>query len=170
MHPTRAPLLLLTLLLGGCASPAHQPLSGLEGELQRLEEELAAMNGLHYQKAIDAPLSLRRRLSAPVPTAQGLLPSRSTLTDGPPAALRLPTACRHGQPAPRRALSALRIRAAPPGPPRPARPALAGGGGLGRTTDPAARLPLFGQGARSAVGPPPTDLPLWSVERGKGIL
>ncbi|HDX8356251.1 TPA: hypothetical protein RQM97_004295, partial [Aeromonas dhakensis] len=48
MHPTRAPLLLLTLLLGGCASPAHQQLgaalSGLEGELQRLEEELAAMN------------------------------------------------------------------------------------------------------------------------------
>ncbi len=87
MHPTRAPLLLLTLLLGGCASPAHQQLgaalSGLEGELQRLEEELAAMNGLHYQKAIDAPLSLRRRLAAPVPTAQGLLPSRSTLTDGP---------------------------------------------------------------------------------------
>ncbi|WP_214454734.1 hypothetical protein [Aeromonas dhakensis] len=87
MHPTRAPLLLLTLLLGGCASPAHQQLgaalSGLEGELQRLEEELAAMNGLHYQKAIDAPLSLRRQLSAPVPTAQGLLPSRSTLTDGP---------------------------------------------------------------------------------------
>ncbi|WP_324017723.1 hypothetical protein [Aeromonas hydrophila] len=87
MHPTRAPLLLLTLLLGGCATPGHQQLgaalSGLEGELQRLEEELAAMNGLHYQKAIDAPLSLRRRLSAPVPTAQGLLPSRSTLTDGP---------------------------------------------------------------------------------------
>ncbi|ELM3719942.1 hypothetical protein RYR53_003022 [Aeromonas hydrophila] len=87
MHPTRAPLLLLTLLLGGCAAPAHQQLgaalSGLEGELQRLEEELAAMNGLHYQKAIDAPLSLRRRLSAPVPTAQGLLPSHSTLTDGP---------------------------------------------------------------------------------------
>ncbi|HDZ8929769.1 TPA: hypothetical protein RUX58_004549, partial [Aeromonas dhakensis] len=69
MHPTRAPLLLLTLLLGGCAAPVHQQLgaalSGLEGELQRLEEELAAMNGLHYQKAIDAPLSLRRRLSAP---------------------------------------------------------------------------------------------------------
>ncbi|MGU5722234.1 hypothetical protein [Aeromonas hydrophila] len=87
MHPTRAPLLLLTLLLGGCAAPGHQQLgaalSGLEGELQRLEEELAAMNGLHYQKAIDAPLSLRRRLSAPVPTAEGLLPSRSTLTDGP---------------------------------------------------------------------------------------
>lgn len=87
MHPTRAPLLLLTLLLGGCAAPAHQQLgaalSGLEGELQRLEEELAAMNGLHYQKAIDAPLSLRRRLSAPVPTAQGLLPSHNTLTDGP---------------------------------------------------------------------------------------
>ncbi len=59
MHPIRAPLLLLTLLLGGCAAPGHQQLgaalSGLEGELQRLEEELAAMNGLHYQKAIDAP-------------------------------------------------------------------------------------------------------------------
>ena len=59
MLPVRPALLLITLLLGGCASPAHQQLghalSGLEGELQRLEEELAAMNGLHYQKAIDAP-------------------------------------------------------------------------------------------------------------------
>ena len=67
MLPVRPALLLITLLLGGCASPAHrqlgQALSGLEGELQRLEEELAAMNGLHYQKAIDAPLALRRYLT-----------------------------------------------------------------------------------------------------------
>ena len=59
MLPVRPALLLMTLLLGGCASPSHQQLgaalSGLEGELQRLEEELAAMNGLHYQRAIDAP-------------------------------------------------------------------------------------------------------------------
>ncbi len=52
MHPTRVSLLFVTLLLGGCASPSHQQLgaalTGLEGELQRLEEALAAMNGLHY--------------------------------------------------------------------------------------------------------------------------
>ena len=79
MHPTRVPLLLLTLLLGGCAAPVHQQLgaalSGLEGELQRLEEELAAMNGLHYQKAIDAPLSLRRRLTPPFPRRRGCCPA-----------------------------------------------------------------------------------------------
>ena len=129
-----APPCCSSLLLGlrrARPSAAGAALSGLEGELQRLEEELAAMNGLHYQKAIDAPLSLRRRLSAPVPTAEGLLPSRSTLTDGPCCATTTGCRYRHGQPAPRRALSALRIRAAPPGPPRPARPALAGGGGLG---------------------------------------
>ena len=87
MHPTRALLLLLPLLLGGCASPSHQQLgaalSGLEGELQRLEEELAAMNGLHYQRAVDAPLALRRYLSAPSPTAEGLVPVQSRLQDGP---------------------------------------------------------------------------------------
>ncbi|MCE9944164.1 hypothetical protein [Aeromonas rivipollensis] len=87
MLPVRPVLLLITLLLGGCASPAHQQLgqalSGLEGELQRLEEELAAMNGLHYQKAIDAPLALRRYLSAPSPTAEGLVPVHSQLQDGP---------------------------------------------------------------------------------------
>lgn len=54
MPPIRAALLFATLLLGGCASSTtHQQLgaalNGLEGELQRLEEELAAMNGLHYQ-------------------------------------------------------------------------------------------------------------------------
>ena len=47
MHPTRVSLLLVTLLLGGCAAPGHQQLgtalSGLEGELQRLEEELASI-------------------------------------------------------------------------------------------------------------------------------
>ncbi|WP_429147868.1 hypothetical protein [Aeromonas rivipollensis] len=104
MLPVRPALLLITLLLGGCASPAHQQLghalSGLEGELQRLEEELAAMNGLHYQKAIDAPLALRRYLSAPSPTAEGLVPAQSKLQDGPllrydyrlPASMtRLPT-------------------------------------------------------------------------------
>ena len=51
MSAVRPALLIATLLLGGCASPAHQQLgaalSGLEGELTRLEEELAAMNGLH---------------------------------------------------------------------------------------------------------------------------
>ncbi|QIY88880.1 hypothetical protein HFP99_20980 [Aeromonas hydrophila] len=87
MLPVRPALLLITLLLGGCASPAHrqlgQALSGLEGELQRLEEELAAMNGLHYQKAIDAPLALRRYLSTPSPTAEGLVPAQSQLQDGP---------------------------------------------------------------------------------------
>ncbi|HHQ4519351.1 TPA: hypothetical protein ACSP3N_002571 [Aeromonas veronii] len=84
----RAALLLATLLLGGCASSTtHQQLgaalNGLEGELQRLEEELAAMNGLHYQKAIDAPLSLRRALGAPQPTPEGLVPVASKLEDGP---------------------------------------------------------------------------------------
>jgi hypothetical protein len=84
----RAALLFATLLLGGCASSTtHQQLgaalNGLEGELQRLEEELAAMNGLHYQKAIDAPLSLRRALSAPQPTPEGLVPVASKLQDGP---------------------------------------------------------------------------------------
>jgi len=87
MLPVRPALLLLTLLLGGCASPSHQQLgqalSGLEGELTRLEEELVAMNGLHYQKAIDAPLALRRYLKAPAPTAEGLVPARSELQDGP---------------------------------------------------------------------------------------
>lgn len=104
MLPVRPALLLVTLLLGGCASPSHrqlgQALSGLEGELTRLEEELAAMNGLHYQKAIDAPLALRRYLSAPSPTAEGLVPAQSRLQDGPllrydyplPASMtRLPT-------------------------------------------------------------------------------
>ncbi|MNT15525.1 hypothetical protein D3C72_1505830 [compost metagenome] len=87
MFPPRTTLLLLTLLLGGCASPTHQQLgqtlSGLEGELERLEEELAAMNGLHYQQAIDAPAALRRYLSAPAPTAEGLVPEQSQLLDGP---------------------------------------------------------------------------------------
>ncbi|KAE9634335.1 hypothetical protein [Aeromonas veronii] len=88
MPPIRAALLLATLLLGGCASSTtHQQLgaalNGLEGELQRLEEELAAMNGLHYQKAIDAPLSLRRALGAPQPTLEGLVPVASKLEDGP---------------------------------------------------------------------------------------
>lgn len=88
MSPIRSPLLLATLLLGGCASSTtHQQLgaalNGLEGELQRLEEELAAMNGLHYQKAIDAPLSLRRALGAPQPTTEGLVPVSSKLEDGP---------------------------------------------------------------------------------------
>ncbi|MGN5077948.1 hypothetical protein ACTG2M_02785 [Aeromonas veronii] len=88
MPPIRATLLLATLLLGGCASSTtHQQLgaalNGLEGELQRLEEELAAMNGLHYQKAIDAPLSLRRTLGAPQPTPEGLVPVASKLEDGP---------------------------------------------------------------------------------------
>jgi len=86
--PIRAALLLATLLLGGCASSTtHQQLgaalNGLEGELQRLEEELAAMNGLHYQKAIDAPLSLRRALGEPQPTPEGLVPVASKLEDGP---------------------------------------------------------------------------------------
>ncbi|MEZ6961754.1 MULTISPECIES: hypothetical protein [unclassified Aeromonas] len=80
MHPFRAPLLLITLLLGGCASPAHQQLGAA---LDGLEGELAAMNGLHYQKAIDAPLNLRRYLNAPRPTAEGLIPIRSQLQDGP---------------------------------------------------------------------------------------
>lgn len=87
MSAIRPALLLVTLLLGGCASPAHQQLgaalSGLEGELTRLEEELAAMNGLHYQKAIDAPVTLRRHLQAPAPTAEGLVPVQSRLQDGP---------------------------------------------------------------------------------------
>lgn len=88
MLPSRAPLLLMTLLLGGCAAPAHQQqlgqaLNGLEGELERLEEELAAMNGLHYQKAIDAPASLRRYLKAPAPTPEGLMPEQIQLQDGP---------------------------------------------------------------------------------------
>lgn len=88
MPPIRAALLLATLLLGGCASSTtHQQLgaalNGLEGELQRLEEELAAMNGLHYQKAIDAPLSLRLALGTPQPTPEGLVPVTSKLEDGP---------------------------------------------------------------------------------------
>ncbi|MFQ1917104.1 hypothetical protein ACK35P_06780 [Aeromonas veronii] len=88
MPPIRAALLLATLLLGGCASSTtHQQLgaalNGLEGELQQLEEELAAMNGLHYQKAIDAPLSLRRALGEPQPTPEGLVPVASKLEDGP---------------------------------------------------------------------------------------
>lgn len=87
MSAVRPALLIATLLLGGCASPAHQQLgaalSGLEGELTRLEEELAAMNGLHYQKAIDAPVALRRYLKAPAPTAEGLVPVQSRLQDGP---------------------------------------------------------------------------------------
>ncbi|MCF3099229.1 hypothetical protein EHZ86_18620 [Aeromonas australiensis] len=88
MPPIRAALLLATLLLGGCASSTtHQQLgaalNGLEGELHRLEEELAAMNALHYQKAIDTPLSLRRYLKAPSPTLEGLVPVTSKLEDGP---------------------------------------------------------------------------------------
>lgn len=88
MPPIRAALLLATLLLGGCASSmTHQQLgaalNGLEGELHRLEEELAAMNALHYQKAIDTPLSLRRYLKAPSPTPEGLVPVTSKLEDGP---------------------------------------------------------------------------------------
>ncbi len=87
MSAIRSALLLSTLLLGGCASPAHQQLgaalSGLEGELTRLEEELAAMNGLHYQKAIDAPVTLRRHLKSPAPTAEGLVPVQNRLQDGP---------------------------------------------------------------------------------------
>lgn len=88
MLSSRTALLLTTLLLGGCAAPAHQQqlgqaLSGLEGELARLEEELAAMNGLHYQKAIDAPVALRRYLRAPTPTPEGLVPEQSQLQDGP---------------------------------------------------------------------------------------
>ena len=87
MSAVRPALLIATLLLGGCASPAHQQLgaalSGLEGERTRLEEELAAMNGLHYQKAIDAPVALRRYLKAPAPTAEGLVPVQSRLQDGP---------------------------------------------------------------------------------------
>ncbi|MFB2863857.1 hypothetical protein [Aeromonas sp. MdU4] len=87
MPPFKTALLVSTLLLGGCASQAHQQLgnviSGLEGEMQRLEEELAAMNGLNYQKAIDAPLSLRRYLQTPTPTPEGLVPVHSQLQDGP---------------------------------------------------------------------------------------
>lgn len=87
MYPTRVSLLLVTLLLGGCAAPGHQQLgtalSGLEGELQRLEEELAAMNGLHYQKAIDAPLSLRRHLVTASPQVAGVRLERRQLQDGP---------------------------------------------------------------------------------------
>lgn len=87
MSPSRTTLLLTALLLGGCASPAHQQLSravtGLEGELERLEEELAAMNGLHYQKAIDAPAALRDYLKAPAATAEGLVPAEIALQDGP---------------------------------------------------------------------------------------
>lgn len=88
MPTIRAALLFAPLLLGGCASSTTQQqlgaaLNGLEGELQRLEEELAAMNGLHYQKAIDAPLSLRRALGAPQPTPEGLVPVASKLEDGP---------------------------------------------------------------------------------------
>lgn len=87
MLSSRTALLLLPLLLGGCASPAHQQLgqalSGLEGELARLEEELTAMNGLHYQSAADAPAALRRYLEAPAPTAEGLVPAEIELQDGP---------------------------------------------------------------------------------------
>lgn len=88
MPSSRIALLLLPLLLGGCATPVHQQrlgqaLSGLEGELVRLEEELAAMNGLHYQRAADAPAALRRYLEAPSPTTQGLVPTEITLQDGP---------------------------------------------------------------------------------------
>lgn len=87
MSPSRTTLLLMTLLLGGCASPAHQQLgqalNGLQGELERLEEELVAMNGLNYQKAIDAPIALRRYLSAPQPSAEGLVPAQIQLQDGP---------------------------------------------------------------------------------------
>lgn len=87
MFSPRATLLLMTLLLGGCATSDHrqlgQALTGLEGELQRLEEELATMNGLHYQKAADAPSSLRRHLASPFSTAEGLVPAQSQLLDGP---------------------------------------------------------------------------------------
>lgn len=73
---------LLALLLSACATPhQHQlgsALTTLEGELQRLEEQLASLNALHYQKAIDAPLSLRRHLAEL--ESQGV---RIRLSDGP---------------------------------------------------------------------------------------
>lgn len=86
MHPIRAPLLLLTLLLG-----LRRPRpSAAGGRAERAGGGVAAAGrgaGGHERPALPEsdrrPLSLRRRLSAPVPTAEGLLPSRSTLTDGP---------------------------------------------------------------------------------------
>lgn len=78
----RLMLVLLTLLLSGCAKPNRQALGQalgtLQGEMQQLEEELAALNGLHYQKALDSPLSLRRHLAAK--QAEGI---GATLSDGP---------------------------------------------------------------------------------------
>lgn len=75
-------LVLLALLLSGCASPNRQALGQalgtLQGEMQQLEEELAELNGLHYQKALDSPLSLRRHLAAK--QAEGI---GATLSDGP---------------------------------------------------------------------------------------
>jgi len=134
MSVIRPALLLVTLLLGGCASPAHQQLgaalSGLEGELTRLEEELAAMNGLHYQKAIDAPVTLRRHLKAPAPTAEGLVPVQSRLQDGP--------------------LLRYDYRL-PAGMARSARARLAGRGPAGQPPHPAARLPLLRQGPWPAI-------------------
>ncbi len=41
------------------------------------------MNGLHYQKAIDAPLSLRRHLVAASPPVAGVKLERRQLQDGP---------------------------------------------------------------------------------------
>lgn len=88
MPVTRIPLLLISLLLAGCAMPARQQqleqvIGGLDNELQRLEEQLAAMNSLHYQKAIDAPLTLRQALTTQTAGPQGLIPVRQTLIDGP---------------------------------------------------------------------------------------
>ena len=109
MSAVRPALLIATLLLGGCASPAHQQLgaalSGLEGELTRLEEELAAMNGLHYQKAIDAPVALRRYLKAPAPTAEGLVP-------GPPVHEEVAPMLRLDPPSPSASRRRARTRSA----------------------------------------------------------
>ena len=87
MTSTRAALLLVSLLLAGCVTPTQrelqQAIGGLDNELQRLEEQLIVMNGLHYQKAIDAPLSLRQALAAHAPGPRGLIPVRQKLEDGP---------------------------------------------------------------------------------------
>lgn len=88
MYLTSIPLLLISLLLTGCATPARQQqlaaaIDGLDSELQQLEEQLAVMNSLHYQKAIDAPLSLRQALTTRTPGPHGLIPARQTLADGP---------------------------------------------------------------------------------------
>lgn len=74
--------LLLTLLLAGCATPQQRQLGhvigALDDELHRLEEQLAALGGLRYQKAIDAPLSLRQRLATREQEGIG-----ARLADGP---------------------------------------------------------------------------------------